>query len=508
LCRFEQGQDRSVAVELHKVLLDQFIVRHSKPPRRLILDFDATDIPVHGEQEQRFFHGYYDSYCFMPLYVFCGRHLLVSYLRHCRQDGAKHSWAILALLVKALRKQWPEVELIFRGDSGFCRHRMLDWCDRHGVKYIVGIARNNRLEYMLSGYMHLAKEWSRNGAFKLSLFKDFQYAAGSWKHRRRIIGKAEYTHGGSNPRFVTTNLDGDGEALYRQLYCARGDMENRIKDQQLDLFAGRTSCHRWWPNQWRLLLSALAWILFEELREQLKNTPLAWAILALLVKALRKQWPEVEIVFRGDSGFCRHRMLDWCDRHGVKYIVGIARNNRLEYMLSGYMHLAKEWSRNGAFKLSLFKDFQYAAGSWKHRRRIIGKAEYTHGGFNPRFVTTNLDGDGEALYRQLYCARGDMENRIKDQQLDLFAGRTSCHRWWPNQWRLLLSALAWVLFEELREQLKNTPLAKASVGTLRNRLIKVAAVVIKNTRRLRFLLPTSMPDREIFCKAAARLVPI
>ncbi|WP_444959608.1 IS1380 family transposase [Microbulbifer sp. VVAC002] len=324
LCRFEQQQNRSVAFDLHKVLFDQFVARHKKPPKRLILDFDATDIPVHGEQEQRFFHGYYDSYCFMPLYVFCGRHLLVSYLRHCRQDAAKHSWAILALLVKALRQQWPEVEILFRGDSGFCRHRMLDGCDRNGVKYIVGIARNSRLESAISGYLELAKRWSHNGAFKISLFRSFQYAAGTWKHKRRVIGKAEYAQGGPNPRFITINLE-------------------------------------------------------EE--------------------------------------------------------------------------------------------------------------------------------DAEKLYREVYCARGDMENRIKDQQMDLFADRTSCHRWWPNQWRLLLSALAWVLFEHLRDQLENTQLARASVATLRNRLIKAAAVVIKNTRRLRFLLPTGMPDREIFCVLASRLVP-
>ncbi|MDP5208836.1 transposase [Microbulbifer sp. 2205BS26-8] len=174
--------------------------------QRLVLDFDATDIPVYGEQEQRFFHGYYDSYCFLPLYVFCGRHLLVSYLRHSRQDAAKHSWAILALLVKALRQEWPKVEIVFRGDSGFCRHRILDWCRRNNVKYIVGIARNKRLERKLSGYLELARRWSNNGAFKFSLFKSFQYAAGTWKQEQRIIGKAEYTRGGPNPRFITTNI--------------------------------------------------------------------------------------------------------------------------------------------------------------------------------------------------------------------------------------------------------------------------------------------------------------
>ncbi len=231
------------------------------------------------------------------------------------------------------------------------------------------------------------------------------------------------------------------------------------------------------------------------------------AILALLVKALRQQWPKVEIIFRGDSGFCRHRMLDWYRRNDVKYIVGIARNKRLERKLSGCLELARRWSNNGAFKFSLFRSFQYAAGTWKYKQRVIDKAEYTRGGPNPRFITTNLEGDSEEPCRNLYCARGDMENRIKDQQIDLFSDRTSCHRWWPSQWRLLLSALAWVLYECLRKQLQDTQLAKASAATLRNRLIKVGAVALKNMRRVRYLLPTSFPDREIFCKLAVRLVP-
>ena len=145
LCRLEHRMDRQAAVALHRVLVEQFIASHRKPPRKLILDFDATDDPVHGNQEGRFFHGYYDRYCFLPLYVFCGQQLLVSYLRPASQDGARHAWAILALLVKRLRQAWPKVKIVFRGDSGFCRHRMLDWCDRHEVGYVVGIAKNARL---------------------------------------------------------------------------------------------------------------------------------------------------------------------------------------------------------------------------------------------------------------------------------------------------------------------------------------------------------------------------
>lgn len=153
LCRLEQRADRRSAWAIHQVLFDQFVAGHKRPPRRLILDFDATDTPLHGEQEGRFFHGYYDRYCYLPLYVFCGRHLLVSYLRPSNIDAAKHSWAILSLLVKALRRQWPRVEIIFRGDSGFCRWKLLRWCDRHDVRYIVGLAKNKRLE-------RKSKEWT------------------------------------------------------------------------------------------------------------------------------------------------------------------------------------------------------------------------------------------------------------------------------------------------------------------------------------------------------------
>ena len=150
--------DRESAIAIHQVLFDQFIAAHDKTPRRLILDFDATDTPLHGEQEGRFFHGYYDHYCFLPLYVFCGRHLLVSYLRQSNIDAAKHSWTILALLVKAIRQHWPRTQIIFRGDSGFCRWRMLRWCERHQVHYIVGIARNTRLEALARSWMDEAAQ--------------------------------------------------------------------------------------------------------------------------------------------------------------------------------------------------------------------------------------------------------------------------------------------------------------------------------------------------------------
>ena len=266
LSRFENAADRNWAWSIHEALVDNFIASHRRPPTQLVLDFDATDDAVHGKQEGRFFHGYYDHYCFLPLYVFCGEQLLVSYLRPSKIDGARHAWAILALLVKRLRQAWPEVRIIFRGDSGFCRHRMLEWCERKDVGYIVGLARNARLNRLAGPAMKAAKQgFDRDGA-KQRMFCEFTYAAASWKRPRRVIGRIEHMAKGANPRYIVSNLGGDGQALYEKLYCARGNMENRIKEQQLDLFADRTSCHKWWPNQFRLLLSGLAYTLLETIR--------------------------------------------------------------------------------------------------------------------------------------------------------------------------------------------------------------------------------------------------
>jgi len=278
LCRFENGMDRSTAVALNELMVELFIESFASVPEKLVLDFDATDVPVHGNQVGRFFHGFYGNYCFLPLYVTCGDQLLVSYLRPSKIDGAKHAWAVLALLVRRLRQVWPNVQIVFRADSGFCRHRMLDWCDRMNVGYIVGLARNQRLERMCSRTRRKAKRaFERNGR-KVRRFIDIGYAASTWRHRRRVIVKAEHNNLGPNTRFVVTNLPGKAQSLYDKLYCGRGDMENRIKEQQLDLFAGRTSCHDWWPNQFRILLSSLAYVLLEGLRRlALKGTELARA---------------------------------------------------------------------------------------------------------------------------------------------------------------------------------------------------------------------------------------
>ncbi|MFQ5633812.1 MAG: IS1380 family transposase [Gammaproteobacteria bacterium] len=278
LCRFENRADRESAWRLHEVLLDQFIGSFKRPPKKLVLDFDATDDPVHGEQDGRFFHGFYRHYCFLPLYVFCGHQLLVSYLRPSNIDGAKHSWAILSLLVKRLRQVWPKVKIIFRGDGGFCRWKMLRWCDRHEVGYIVGLAKNKRLNHFTASLQDEAAACFAATGHKVRWFTDLHYGARSWDRARRVIAKIEYSQHGVNPRYVVTNLEGDAKQLYDKLYCARGDMENRIKENQLDMFGDRTSCQRWWPNQLRLLLSSLAYTLIDAIRRiALKGTELAKA---------------------------------------------------------------------------------------------------------------------------------------------------------------------------------------------------------------------------------------
>lgn len=278
LCRFENQSDRKLIIEAHKLIIDKFIDSHEVPPKELILDFDATDDQIHGNQENRFYHGYYKHDCFLPLYVFCGKDLLVSYLRSSKQDQAKHSWAILALLVKRFRAVWPEVRIVFRGDGGFCRHKMLDWCDMNNVHYVVGMSKNKRLNRLLAPTMELAQEEYDKTEEKQRYFDSFEYKAESWSYKRRIVGKAEITRHGENHRYIVTNLTGAPKELYDEVYCARGEMENRIKEQQLELFSDRTSCHKWWPNQLRLVMSGLAYILMQYIRSRfLQGTELAAA---------------------------------------------------------------------------------------------------------------------------------------------------------------------------------------------------------------------------------------
>ena len=278
LCRWENGADRQAAWLVHQWWVEQFIASHATPPAELVLDLDATDDPLHGKQEGAFFHGYYGHYCFLPLYVFCGERLLVAYLRPSNIDAARHAWAITVLLVKRLRQAWPTVKIIVRGDAGFCRWRLLRWCDKHDVHYIVGLAKNDRLLALAQPLIEQAGTQHEKTQQKQRVFGVIEYAAHTWDRARPVIVKAEHTDQGRNPRFVVTNLIGDAQALYDEVYCARGEMENRIKEQQLGLFADRTSCHGWWANQWRLLLSGLAYMLMETLRRiGLAGTELARA---------------------------------------------------------------------------------------------------------------------------------------------------------------------------------------------------------------------------------------
>lgn len=275
LCRFENAADRQLCWDINKAFVEVFIESFKKSPKEIILDFDATDDPVHGEQVGRFFHGYYKHYCFLPLYVFCGKHLLAAYLRPSNIDPALGAWAILKLLTQRFRQVWPKVKVIFRADSGFCRHLMMNWCDKNNVDYIIGIARNSRIEKLAEPLIRKAKEQFDFEEKKQRLFGEIRYAADTWKYERRIIVKAEHSAKGKNPRFLVTNLPGDSQKLYDKIYCARGEAENMIKAQQLDLFADRTSCMNWLPNQLRILLSGLAYTLIEAIRRlALKNTQL------------------------------------------------------------------------------------------------------------------------------------------------------------------------------------------------------------------------------------------
>jgi hypothetical protein len=278
ICRLENRVDRKTLVRIAAVLVNQFIIAHPEPPEHLLLDFDATDDPTHGKQEGHFFHGYYDHHCFLPLYVFCGDELLAAYLRPSNIDAARHSRAVLKLLVEALRAAWPEVRITIRADSGFCRWRLMRWCDSHGIGYVLGLARNPALQRAAVDEMARAQRQFQKTGQPQRLFASFAYAAASWDRLRRVIVKAEHNAQGSNPRFVVTNVPGDPQSLYDDVYCQRGEMENRIKEQQLDLFADRTSCHRFLANQFRLFLSSAAYVLVQALRRTaLSGTELARA---------------------------------------------------------------------------------------------------------------------------------------------------------------------------------------------------------------------------------------
>src|SRR5512134_1369841 len=259
--------DRSA---IETLLVELFLDAHARAPREIVLDLDATDDLLHGHQEGRFFHGYYSCYCYLPLYVFCGRHLLAARLRCSDIDASAGAVKEVARIVARIRERWPRVRILLRADSGFAREALMAWCETHRVDYVLGLARNSRLVDALSIAMAWAEEEHEKTGKPVRRFKDFRYVTrDSWSRRRRVIGKAEHLAKGANPRFIVTSLkrkDIDAQTLYERVYCARGEIENRIKEQQLDLFADRTSTATMAANQLRLWFSSFAYVLMAALR--------------------------------------------------------------------------------------------------------------------------------------------------------------------------------------------------------------------------------------------------
>jgi hypothetical protein len=278
LNRLELSQDEptrysKIAADMQAMetlFVDLFLDAHDKPPAQITLDLDATDDPLHGHQEGRFFHGYYDSYCYLPLYIVCGRHLLVAKLRRANIDASADALDELVRIIRRIRARWPRVRILLRGDSGFCREELMAWAETNRVDYVFGLARNERLSSEIADEMKQAQAQVEASGKSARRFRDFRWATlKSWSRMRRVIGKAEWTQGKANPRFVVTSLPAsliDARRLYEEIYCARGEMENRIKECQLDLFADRTSAATMRANQLRLWFASFAYVLVCALR--------------------------------------------------------------------------------------------------------------------------------------------------------------------------------------------------------------------------------------------------
>jgi hypothetical protein len=301
LNRLELG--RPQATRYHKIsyeaagieafFVDLFLESFEEPPKEIVLDLDATDDPLYGHQEGRFFHGYYDCYCYLPLYIFCGDRLLAAKLRPSNIDGAAGALQEVARIVARIRERWPLVRIVLRADSGFARDALMGWCEDNNVDYIFGLARNARLVAAIAEALVEAKAESSITALPARRFRDFIWTTRkSWRCERRVIAKAEWTQGEANPRFIVTTLteqDGDGQRLYEAVYCARGEMENRIKECQLDLFADRTSTATMRANQLRLWFASMAYVLVESIRRLgLRSTDLANATCGTIRRKLFK----------------------------------------------------------------------------------------------------------------------------------------------------------------------------------------------------------------------------
>ena len=266
--RYHKVSHDPAAIE--RLFVDLFLEAHRRAPEQIMLDLDATDDPLHGHQEGRFFHGYYDCYCYLPLYVFCGRHLLAAKLRRSNIDGAAGAIEEVARIVGQIRHRWPRVRILLRGDSGFAREALMAWCEANRVDFLFGLARNERLEEAIRGELVTATSESIRTGRPARCFKDFTWSTlDSWSRSRRVVGKAEVTQGEANPRFVVTSLTSKqvgARYLYETVYCARGEMENRIKECQLDLFADRTSAATMRANQLRLWFASMAYVLLCAMR--------------------------------------------------------------------------------------------------------------------------------------------------------------------------------------------------------------------------------------------------
>jgi len=287
-----------------ELLVEIFLASYDAPPEEIVLDLDATDDPLHGTQEGRFFHGYYDCYCYMPLYIFCGGHLLCARLRRSNIDASAGSLEELERIVGRIRETWPQTRVVIRADSGFCRDWLMSWCEQEGLDYVLGVARNTRLEEKLEPFLGHAADFHRITGEKATLFTSFEWSTlETWSRARCVIGKAEWTRGGGNPRFIVTTLRcetvQDAQRIYREVYCARGDMENRIKEQQLDLFADRTSAHTMHANQLRLYMSSMAYVLMHALRRLgLEGTEMAQAQCGTIRLRLLKIGARVRVTAR------------------------------------------------------------------------------------------------------------------------------------------------------------------------------------------------------------------
>jgi Transposase DDE domain group 1 len=288
---------------LEALFVDLFLDAHDRPPEEIVLDLDATDDPLHGDQEGKFFHGYYDCYCYLPLYIFCGRHLLSAKLRRSNIDASQGAVEEIDRIIGQIRQSWPKVRIILRADSGFARDELMAWCETNDVDYVFGLARNQRLEKEIGEALEEARLSSEASGEAARAFRDFLWSTkDSWSCRRRVVAKAEWTMAGANPRFIVTSLKPErwpAQPLYEELYCARGDMENRIKECQLDLYADRTSAHTMRANQLRLWFASFAYVLICALRRLgLARTRLAAATCGSIRLKLLKIGAQVRVSVR------------------------------------------------------------------------------------------------------------------------------------------------------------------------------------------------------------------